>query len=44
MPGEPEARTRTRKLSEGIEIDETTWSQIVATAGTLGVADLATAP
>ncbi len=32
MPGEPEARTRARKLREGIEIDDTTWSQIVATA------------
>ncbi len=37
MPGEPEARTRARKLREGIEIDDTTWTQIVATAESLGV-------
>ncbi len=37
MPGEPEARCRSRKLREGIEIDETTWGQIAATAGSLGV-------
>ncbi len=43
MPGEPEARTRTRNLREGIEIDETTWGQIAATGQSLGVAALATA-
>ena len=37
MPGEPEARTRARKLREGIEIDDTTWGQIVATGESLGV-------
>ena len=37
MPGEPEARTRVRKLRDGIEVDETTWGQIVATAESLGV-------
>ncbi len=37
MPGEPEARTRARRLRDGIEIDEATWGQIVATAKTLGV-------
>ncbi len=37
MPGEPEARSRGRKLRDGIEIDETTWSQIVATGASLGV-------
>jgi hydroxycarboxylate dehydrogenase B len=37
MPGEPEARSRSRKLREGIEIDEKTWSQIVATSASLGV-------
>ncbi len=37
MPGEPEARARARKLRDGIEIDETTWSQIVATGKSLGV-------
>ncbi len=37
MPGEPEARSRARKLREGIELDSTTWSQIVATCESLGV-------
>ena len=44
MPGEPEARTRARKLREGIEIDDTTWGQIVATAESLGVSVESTAP
>ena len=39
MPGEPEARSRARKLRDGIEIDQTTWGQIVATADSLGVPD-----
>jgi hydroxycarboxylate dehydrogenase B len=38
MPGEPEARTRATRLRDGIEIDQTTWGQIVATGETLGVA------
>jgi uncharacterized oxidoreductase len=37
MPGEPEARARARGLKHGIEIDETTWSQIVSTGKSLGV-------
>jgi uncharacterized oxidoreductase len=44
MPGEPEARTRARKLDEGIEIDDTTWGQIVATGESLGVPVKLTAP
>ena len=44
MPGEPEARNRVRRLREGIEIDDTTWGQIVATAESLGVAVDAAAP
>jgi uncharacterized oxidoreductase len=44
MPGEPEARTRVRKLRDGIEVDETTWGQIVATAESLGVDAGSTAP
>ena len=44
MPGEPEARLRSRKLRDGIEIDDTTWSQFVATAESLGVAIESTAP
>jgi uncharacterized oxidoreductase len=38
MPGEPEARARACKMRDGIEIDETTWGQIVATGQSLGVA------
>ncbi len=37
MPGEPEARTRARRLRDGIEIDDTTWGQIVAVGESLGV-------
>jgi uncharacterized oxidoreductase len=37
IPGEPEARTREKRLRDGIEIDETTWGQIVATGQSLGV-------
>ena len=44
MPGEPEARTRARKMQDGIEIDLTTWNQIVATARSLGVAAEPSAP
>jgi uncharacterized oxidoreductase len=36
-PGEPEARTRQRRLRDGIELDETTWGQIVATARSLNI-------
>lgn len=38
VPGEPEARARAKALRDGIEIDETTWGQIVATGRSLGVA------
>jgi uncharacterized oxidoreductase len=37
MPGEPEARTRDRRLRDGIELDGTTWAQIVAVARSLGL-------
>lgn len=37
MPGEPEARSRARNLREGIELDPTTWGQIVATCESLGL-------
>jgi uncharacterized oxidoreductase len=43
MPGEPEARTRARRTRDGIEIDEKTWGQIVATAASLGVSVESTA-
>lgn len=38
MPGEVEERTKARRLRDGIEVDETTWGQIAATAKGLGVA------
>jgi uncharacterized oxidoreductase len=38
VPGEPEARTKARRLREGIELDDTTWGQLVATGRSLGVA------
>jgi uncharacterized oxidoreductase len=37
IPGEPEEQTRQRRLRDGIELDETTWNQIVQTGRTLGV-------
>jgi uncharacterized oxidoreductase len=38
MPGEIEEQTRRDRLARGVELDETTWGQIVATAESLGVA------
>ncbi len=37
MPGEIEERTKTQRLKDGIELDDTTWSQIEATSDSLGV-------
>jgi hydroxycarboxylate dehydrogenase B len=37
MPGEIEERTRAQRRAQGIELDETTWGQIVATCRTLNV-------
>jgi hydroxycarboxylate dehydrogenase B len=37
MPGEPEARTRAHRLAQGIELDETTWGNLLAVARELGV-------
>jgi uncharacterized oxidoreductase len=37
VPGEIEDRTKAKRLRDGIEIDETTWSQIQATAKLVGV-------
>lgn len=37
MPGDPERRTRQRRLAEGIDLDETTWSQIQETCRELNV-------
>ncbi len=37
MPGEIEERTKQRRLKEGIELDETTWRQIVQTGASVGM-------
>jgi uncharacterized oxidoreductase len=37
VPGDPEVRTKARRLREGIDLDETTWRQIGETAASLGV-------
>src|SRR5262245_54523304 len=37
MPGEIEERTRAQRLRDGIDIDTTTWSQVVDTARGLGL-------
>lgn len=37
IPGEIEDRTKAKRLRDGIEIDDTTWSQICATAKAVGV-------
>lgn len=39
MPGELEAQTRQQRQRDGIELDATTWGQIVETAGSLGMPD-----
>ena len=37
MPGEPEHRTKARRLKEGIPLDETTWNQLEEIARSLNV-------
>jgi uncharacterized oxidoreductase len=37
MPGEMEERTRARRVQAGIELDATTWEQIVAVCRSLNV-------
>lgn len=37
MPGEPEARNRARRSRDGIELDDTTWGQIVAVGKSLSL-------
>ncbi len=37
MPGEIEQKTMAARTSDGIDIDETTWSQIVETAASVGL-------
>ena len=37
MPGDLEASRQAKRLAEGIELDDTTWNQIVKTAEDVGV-------
>jgi uncharacterized oxidoreductase len=37
MPGEPEHRSKVKRLRDGIPLDETTWSQLQAVAGSLRI-------
>lgn len=37
LPGEPERRSAAKRSAEGIEVDATTWSDIRAAAGKLGI-------
>jgi hydroxycarboxylate dehydrogenase B len=37
VPGEPERQCRAERLARGVEIDERTWAEIVAAAGTVGL-------
>jgi uncharacterized oxidoreductase len=38
VPGEPERIAREKRLRDGIEVDPTTWEEIVQAAGTFGIA------
>ena len=37
MPGEPEARQRKQRLEKGVDVDETSWQEILEAAETAGV-------
>jgi uncharacterized oxidoreductase len=37
MPGEPEARNRAKRICDGIELDETTWGQLMQVCKSIGV-------
>jgi hydroxycarboxylate dehydrogenase B len=39
MPGEIEERTKAQRLREGIDIDETTWAQVLETARAVGLSE-----
>jgi uncharacterized oxidoreductase len=39
VPGEPERRRRAERLARGIEVDERTWAEIMASARMLGLAE-----
>ncbi len=40
LPGEIEERTKMKRLRDGIEIDATTWSQLAATAQSVGISEI----
>jgi hydroxycarboxylate dehydrogenase B len=40
LPGERGRETEARQLTEGVEIDEATWRQLIKLAGELGVEGL----
>lgn len=37
LPGDPERKTRSERLRDGIPVDSATWAQILASAGEIGV-------
>jgi len=37
VPGDPERLARERRLRDGIEVDATTWDEILAAADTVGL-------
>jgi uncharacterized oxidoreductase len=39
LPGEPEERTKARRLREGIDLDDTTLAQLLDTARAVGLSD-----
>ncbi len=39
VPGEPEARSAAARRRDGIEVDATSWGQIVAAAGEVGISE-----
>ena len=39
MPGDPERRYAATRLQSGIEVDETTWSEVRASAASLGITE-----
>jgi hydroxycarboxylate dehydrogenase B len=39
LPGEPERRSAEARARDGIPVDDTTWRDICAAAGTLGITE-----
>ena len=39
IPGEPERIARAQRTRDGIDIDDTSWAQIVSAAGRVGISD-----